>query len=79
VNITLLNRKVNFESRYPLKEPMALEIITAGTTIVKLFIRFGESFPHASCNPSNEKGEGGSHIVVTSAYCGVLSAAIIIT
>jgi hypothetical protein len=54
-------------------------MITAGTTIVKLFIRFGESFPHASCNPSNEKGEGGSHIVVTSAYCGVLSAAIIIT
>ena len=36
---------------------MALEITTAGITIVKLFIRFGESLPHASCRPSNENGK----------------------
>jgi len=75
----LLKRNVNFESRYPLKDPIALEIITAGTTMIKLFKKFGESFDHASCSPSREKGEGGSHMVVTSAYCGVLKAAIIIT
>jgi hypothetical protein len=75
----LLKRKVNFESRYPLNDPIALEITTAGTTIMKLFMRFGESLLQASLSPSNENGEGRSHIVVTSANCGVLKAAIIIT
>jgi hypothetical protein len=75
----LLKRKVNFESKYPLNDPIALEIITAGTTIMKLLKKFGDSLDQASCNPSKENGEGGSHIVVTSANCGVLKAAIIIT
>jgi hypothetical protein len=67
VNITLLNRKLNFESKYPLNEPKALESATDGITMRKLFRKFGASFDHASVRPSIEKGDGGSHIVVTSA------------
>jgi hypothetical protein len=47
--------------------------------MIKLFKKFGDNLDQASCSPSKENGEGGSHIVVTSANCGVLNAAIIIT
>jgi hypothetical protein len=47
--------------------------------MIKLLKKFGDNLDQASCSPSKENGEGGSHIVVTSANCGVLNAAIIIT
>ncbi len=59
----------NFESMYPLIDPINAEISVAGITSIREFCRFGASLPNAFTKASRDGLPGRCHILAIPTSC----------